>query len=66
MWKPRVPVYPKPSVSQHAILLQGQWEKQPLPSITKTLREPKPHCPLTPEPRPAVPVPINLGHFRRG
>uniref|UniRef100_A0A8V1AHW8 Dopamine beta-hydroxylase n=3 Tax=Gallus gallus TaxID=9031 RepID=A0A8V1AHW8_CHICK len=64
-------VYNFAPISMHcnkssAVRFPGQWEKQPLPSITKTLREPKPHCPPTPEPRPAVPVPINLGHFRRG
>ncbi|XP_052524243.1 dopamine beta-hydroxylase [Tympanuchus pallidicinctus] len=46
-----------------AVRFPGVWEKQPLPSITKTLREPQPHCP---GPRPAVPVPINLGDIRRG
>ncbi|OXB69054.1 hypothetical protein ASZ78_009530 [Callipepla squamata] len=51
-----------------AVRFPGEWEKQPLPSITKTLQEPHPHCPPTPGPHPAapVPVPLNLGDIRWG
>ncbi|XP_021269575.1 dopamine beta-hydroxylase isoform X1 [Numida meleagris] len=48
-----------------AVRFPGEWEKQPLPSITRTLREPQPHCPSAPGPRPAVPVPLNLNDMRR-
>ncbi|XP_071673312.1 dopamine beta-hydroxylase isoform X3 [Patagioenas fasciata] len=48
-----------------AVRFPGEWEKQPLPSITERLREPVPHCPPAPGPRPAAPVPLDLGKLRR-
>ncbi|NWR24846.1 DOPO hydroxylase, partial [Emberiza fucata] len=48
-----------------AVRFPGQWEKQPLPSITERLREPSPHCPPSPGAQPAAPVPLHLGQLRR-
>ncbi|XP_032868020.2 dopamine beta-hydroxylase isoform X2 [Tyto alba] len=48
-----------------AVRFPGEWEKQPLPTITQRLREPVPRCPPAPGPRPAAPVPLNLGELGR-
>uniref|UniRef100_A0A803VN33 Dopamine beta-hydroxylase n=2 Tax=Ficedula albicollis TaxID=59894 RepID=A0A803VN33_FICAL len=48
-----------------AVRFPGEWEKQPLPSITERLRERVPRCPPAPEPQPAAPIPLELGRLRR-
>ncbi|NWS74047.1 DOPO hydroxylase, partial [Crotophaga sulcirostris] len=48
-----------------AVRFPGEWEKQPLPTITERLREPVPHCPPAPGHQPAAPIPVNLGELRR-
>ncbi|NXF96867.1 DOPO hydroxylase, partial [Eubucco bourcierii] len=48
-----------------AVRFPGEWEKQPLPTITQRLQEPTPHCPPTPRPQPAAPIPLHLDKLRR-
>ncbi|KFQ99299.1 Dopamine beta-hydroxylase, partial [Opisthocomus hoazin] len=42
-----------------AVRFPGEWEKQPLPTITQRLRETVPRCSPPPGPRPAAPGPLN-------
>ncbi|NXA34878.1 DOPO hydroxylase, partial [Eudromia elegans] len=43
-----------------AVRFPGEWEKQPLPTVTE-LPAPAPRCPPAPAPRPPAPVALHLG-----
>ncbi|XP_053137684.1 dopamine beta-hydroxylase isoform X2 [Hemicordylus capensis] len=43
-----------------AVQFPGEWEKQPLPTITERLPDPAPHCEHDPHPLPTTPALVKL------